>query len=326
MNPLPVKRAHQIAETAGEQRWLIEHLWSRQAVGIIGGQPKCCKSFLALDMAVAVASGAPCLRQFPVRQTGPVLLFPAEDNLDDVRRRLGGICAAAHKELQQLDIHVITAQRLWLDHETDRHRLALTVEMIQPVLLILDPFIRLHRIDENAASEVAPLLSFLRQLQRRFQTAVALVHHARKGSGAGRPGQALRGSSELHGWGDSNLYLVGNQNHLSLSVEHRAAPSQSAIPLRLSQRGQALALTTVEPTQPQTTPQQPQPSCAQRIETALRQHHQPMSTAQLREACRMRSATVCTALKEMIHKGIVCKSRQGYQWNHQSAVSHSHCS
>ena len=40
------------------------------------------------------------------------------------------------------------------------------------------------------------ILGFLRDLQRRFETAVLLVHHARK-SGATRPGQALRGSSEL---------------------------------------------------------------------------------------------------------------------------------
>jgi hypothetical protein len=38
-----------------------------QAVGIVGGEPKCCKSFLALDLAVAVASGTACLRRFPVQ-------------------------------------------------------------------------------------------------------------------------------------------------------------------------------------------------------------------------------------------------------------------
>jgi hypothetical protein len=41
-------------------------LWSEQAVGIVGGEPKCCKSFLALDLAVAVAYGTPCLRHFSV--------------------------------------------------------------------------------------------------------------------------------------------------------------------------------------------------------------------------------------------------------------------
>ena len=324
MKPLPVTKAHRIAEQDAEHRWLIESLWGRQAVGIVGGQPKCCKSFLALDMAVAVASGAPCLRRFPVRQTGPVLLYPAEDQLSDVRRRLEGICAAADRKLDQLEIDVITAERLWLDHEVDRRRLALTVETHKPVLLILDPFIRLHRIDENAANEVAPLLAFLRQLQRRCQIAVALVHHAKKGAGAQRPGQALRGSSDLHGWGDSNLYLARNKDRLSLAVEHRAAPSQTGIPLQLIGRGQALALSAVEQDETTMPDRTQKPSCAQRIETALKQQPEAMSVAQLRQACRMRAETVCRTLGEMADNGVVEKSKQGYRWNHQSPVSHSH--
>ena len=78
---LPIQRAWEIREAADRPQWLIEGLWSEQAVGILGGEPKCCKSFLALDIAVSVASGAPCLRRFPVRRTGPVLLFPADDAL-----------------------------------------------------------------------------------------------------------------------------------------------------------------------------------------------------------------------------------------------------
>jgi hypothetical protein len=41
-------------------RWLIrliEQLWADQAVGIVGDEPKCGKSFLALDVALAGASG-----------------------------------------------------------------------------------------------------------------------------------------------------------------------------------------------------------------------------------------------------------------------------
>jgi hypothetical protein len=41
-------------------------------------------------------------------------------------------------------------------------------------LLILDPLIRLHRVDENDATQIAALLSFLRELQRNFQVAVML--------------------------------------------------------------------------------------------------------------------------------------------------------
>ena len=54
-------------------------------------------------------------------------------------------------------------------------------------------------VDQNAVADVSPILGFLRDIQRRLETAVLLVHHARK-SGATRPGQTLRGSSELHAW------------------------------------------------------------------------------------------------------------------------------
>ena len=66
MNRLPVAPAYTLAERAEEQRWLVDGLWSEEAVGIIGREPKCCKSFLALDLAVSVASGTPCLRRFAV--------------------------------------------------------------------------------------------------------------------------------------------------------------------------------------------------------------------------------------------------------------------
>jgi hypothetical protein len=135
-----------------------------------------------------------------------------------------GIAQAAGVDFETLDIHVITAPVLRLDRSEDQQALRATVACLQPKLSILDPFVPLHAIDENAAAEVAPLLAYLRSLQRHFHTAVALVHHARKGAAHERGGQALRGSSELHAWGDSNLYLRRNGEKLFLNIEHRAAP------------------------------------------------------------------------------------------------------
>ena len=95
MKTLPTTRAaHLSLPETSQAEWLIEGLWSAEAVGIIGGEPKCGKSFLALDLAVAVASGSPCLRRFPTRQCGPVLLYAAEDTWHIVRQRLEGIAHA----------------------------------------------------------------------------------------------------------------------------------------------------------------------------------------------------------------------------------------
>ncbi len=91
---------------------------------------------------------------------------------------------------------MITAPTVRLDVERDRDALTETVAKLRPRLLVLDPFVRLHRIDENLSGEVAPLLAYLRELQHRYHVAVVLVHHARKGGARMRAGQALRGSSE----------------------------------------------------------------------------------------------------------------------------------
>ena len=311
MNSLPVKRACELTDHGDQPQWLIEGLWADQAVGILGGQPKCCKSFLALDIAVSVAAGAPCLRQFPVRRTGPVLLFPAEDALTVVRQRLEGICLAAGAQLDKLPIYVITAPRLLLDLPQDREQLRATVAEIRPALLILDPFIRLHRADENASKDVAPLLGYLRELQRQFGVAVLLVHHVRKGSSAERPGQALRGSSDLHGWGDSNLYLRRNSRHLLLSVEQRAAPSPDDIPLHLSVNGHGPSLAVLDT--PQNDPAIAGPSSpADRILLAVSKANGPLTAAQLRKACRIRTSTLSTATADLVAAGRLRRGLDGY--------------
>jgi len=311
MSRLPVQLAHQLELAPESQSWLIETLWSEQAVGIIGGEPKCCKSFLALDMAVSVASGAPCLRRYVPARTGGVLLFAAEDALCVVRQRLDGICRAEGLDLAELEIHVITAPTLRLDTATDQRRLTKTVAELRPTMLLLDPFVRLHRIDENASSEVAPLLGYLRELQRRYQLAVVLVHHARKGANRLRPGQALRGSSEFHAWGDSNLYLRRHAHQLTLTIEHRAAASAADIPIALRQRGDELALGVMETS---SLPELPKPpSAAEKLLGTLQQAKDPLPFSELRKTCRIRTQRLCSALKKLKEEGRVIKTESGYQ-------------
>ena len=308
MRLLPVAPAWRLAEGVPEQRWLVNGLWSEEAVGIVGGEPKCCKSFLALDLAVAVAAGVPCLRRYAVPHSGRVLLYAAEDAQPIVRRRLEGIAAAAGVELADLDIQVITAPTLRLDLEADRRSLALTVAKLQPRLLILDPFVRLHRIDENASGEVAPLLAYLRELQRRHRLAVLVVHHAKKGAGRARAGQALRGSSEFHAWGDSNLYLRREGDVLTLTVEHRAAPSQKPMRIELVEAGDALALYVAD----RSDPVHPVPSSLdERIASALADAASPLPFRELRSKCRVRTATLYERLAALTATGRIVKAGDG---------------
>ncbi len=232
--PLPVVRVGEIRSEESAQRWLVEGLWGARSVGVIGGAPKCAKTWLGLDMALSVATGTACLGKYAVPEPGPVLVYLAEDALLVVRERIAGMARHRGLDLARVEVHVITAPVLRLDRDRDRARLWETAKRIRPRLLVLDPLVRLHGIDENHAGEVAELLAYFRSLQRQFDLSVLLVHHTRKNAVGGvAAGQGLRGSGDIHAFGDSNLYLRRTQEHLVLSNEHRAAPASAPVHLEL---------------------------------------------------------------------------------------------
>ena len=308
MTGFPTRAPSDLEDRPPEQEWLVDGLWGRQAVGIIGGEPKCGKSFLALDLAVAVAAGVPCLRRFQTDQPGPVLMFAAEDAGHIVRRRLQGIARAGGADFEALDIAVIDVPALRLDHRNDRQRLEETVERVRPRLMLLDPLVRLHGVDENTVADIAPILGFLRDLQRRFETAVLLVHHSRK-SGATRPGQALRGSSELHAWGDSNLYLRRRDKQIVMTVEHRAAPGLNDIEIELADDGEGPALRLRRTVPDEAAPQPETPE--QRIVRALAEADEPLSKAQIRSRVAARNASVVAAIEKLTQEGRIERAPEG---------------
>ena len=305
---LPVCKAKDLMVQPAGQEWLIESLWGKAAVGIIGGAPKCCKSWLGLDMAVSVASGTACLGKFQVPDRGKVLVFLAEDSAHNVRARIESICIHRHLDISELDLYVITAATMRLDLETDQEMLTRTLESLRPKLLILDPLVRLHRLDENSASDISKLLGFLRGLQRSFATAIVLVHHASKKHRA-QPGQALRGSSDLHAFGDSNAYLARKKNNLVLIMEHRAAKPPEPMELQLLSNPEGgethLELTTC--TLNEVT------SLNDRVTTWLETHSkQSFTRSALRKQLKVNNQRLGTALAELEEQGVAVRSVKGW--------------
>ncbi len=232
--PLPVVRVGEIPREQNTHRWLVEELWGASSVGVIGGAPKCSKTWLGLDLALSVATGTPCLGKYAIPEPGPVLVYLAEDALPIVRERVEGMARHRGLDLAAVQMHVITAPTLRLDRDPHRRRLFETAKRLRPRLLLLDPLMRLHGVDENHATEVAELLAYFRSLQRRLDLSLMLVHHTRKNAAGGvAAGQGLRGSSDIHAFGDSNLYLRRTKQRLVLSSEHRAAPASPSVCLEL---------------------------------------------------------------------------------------------
>jgi hypothetical protein len=308
---LPFVRAGNLADAPEAQRWLVTSLWARAAVGILGGAPKCCKSWLALDLAVSVASRTPCLGRFAVEDPGAVMLYMAEDSAAVVKTRLQGLCYHRGIGLDGVPIDVITAPSVRIDRVRDQERLARTVRRCAPRLLVLDPFVRLHRVDENDAGQVSAVLGYLRALQRDLDVAVLVVHHARKNGGsAGQAGQSLRGSGDLHAWGDSNLYLRRQRDALLLTIEHRAAAAPDPLALGLvATAGGDAHLAILDPGGDRA---RDAAGLEQMIVSTLAAAGEPLGRTALRDKMRVRNERLGEALTHLANRGAIV--RVGDRW------------
>ena len=234
-------------------------------------------------------------------------MFLAEDALPRVRDRVAHLCRHRGLDLARLDLHVVTADRLRLDSERDQLALDQTVQRIRPALLLLDPLVRLHSLDENSASDISSLLGFLRALNRRYQLAVVLVHHLAKRSRRNL-GQSLRGSSDLHAWTDSACYLVRRaDDRLQLTVEHRSAPAPDPLLLRLSDgAGQPLSLLV------DNAAAAPPPPLAEAVRATLRSAGQPLSRTALRQRLRVNNSRLGLALQTLQQHGLAVRGPAGW--------------
>ncbi len=137
-------------------------------------------------------------------------------------------------------------------------------------------------------AEISELLGFLRTQQREHKVAIMLVHHVRK-SAAGQPGQSLRGSGDLHAWGDSNLYLLRNNGKLLLHAEHRSHPAPPPFAVELTGDPPRVAVQGVVETD--------RSDLADRILGALAK--EPLTRSQLRDRLAVRNETLGAELTRL---------------------------
>jgi hypothetical protein len=294
-----------------KKRWLINGFWGMEEVGIIGGCPKSYKSWLALEMALSVSSGQDFLSHFVVPESGSCLCYFAEDSMRSVFSRLYGLCKSRQIEKTNLPLFFIDTPTLRLDIESDQQRLISTIEKTKPVLLILDPLVRLHTADENNASEMAFLLSFLRRLQKEYKLSIVLTHHMSKQKRE-RGGLSLRGSSDLHAFGDTNAYLFKHNEHIYVELEHRDFPApEHHLYLKLNTETHP-HLCLVEDGMNSDESAVEKASIPTKILEFLSQKQLPQTGKDIREKLSVRNSTLIIHLKQLENEGKIIKRSQGW--------------
>jgi hypothetical protein len=162
--------------------------------------------------------------------------------------------------------------------------------------------VRLHRLDENNAKDISGILGFLREIQRTYHVAIVLAHHSSK-RGSQRPGQGLRGSSDLHAFGDSNVYLQRQGQEIEVTIEHRSAPNIDPFFISLTGNEESLHL---EPLAQQEEQEHP---IKARILDCLKTAEKALTRAELRQALRVNNQKLGHAISELTEeKSIVIES------------------
>ena len=96
-----------------------------------------------------------------------------------------------------------------------------------PDVLILDPLIRFHDVDENSASQISDVFGKIRTMMSELKISVILVHHTGKVQSRGG-----RGSSAIIGEYDSCIEIQNKQNdsiELKYDMRHVETPPSKSI-------------------------------------------------------------------------------------------------
>jgi AAA domain-containing protein len=204
----------------GPTPMLVDEIVGEAAITAIVGAPKYGKTFVMLDLSIAVATGEPALGRFDVSNAGPVLLILEESGRAALHRRLDKLARGRGIDPERLaDLHFAANKRVRLDDDEWRQRLLEAARARDWRLIAFDPLVRVKGlVDENVQREIGPVLDFLRDLREESGATVAYVHHTP------HDGTRHRGSSDLEAFWESKLTLAKTKTGgRTLQAEHREA-------------------------------------------------------------------------------------------------------
>lgn len=169
------------------RRWHVDGMIPAGTVTSLYGDGGTGKSLVALQLAVATAIGQPWIGH-PV-EAGGCLLLTAEDDIEEVHRRLADICQAEHIDIADLDglsIVPLAGEDAVLAAPERNGVLKATalfaavedlVDQLRPRLVILDTLADLFGGNEVDRAQVRQFIGMLRGIAIRFDTTVLLLAH-----------------------------------------------------------------------------------------------------------------------------------------------------
>jgi hypothetical protein len=199
------------ALTLPRREWVYGYDYIKKYISVTASAGGIGKTSLINVEALAIATGRPLLG-VPVKEQTNVWVINLEDPISEMQMRT--IAAMQHYGLTPDDIK----GRLFMDGEdtmqitlaaenrdgliTNDDMLAAMIRVIKQNkigVVILDPFVSAHLVNENNNGSIQAVVAMLRKLARDTNSSVQLVHHIRKTNGDDATIDSVRGAGSLIG-------------------------------------------------------------------------------------------------------------------------------
>ena len=212
--------------------WIAHGFLLRGAVSLIAGAGSAGKSMLVKAWIVSCATGLPFSRfdpKTPIR----VLSYNVEDDLHEERRRL----SAALRQFNRTPFDISKNLRIvgptdigtLIERDQENGRMRLTDAMVeltqhinsfQPDVVFLDPLVELHTAEENDNTGLRAVLAQFRALAVRYNIALVILHHVRKGLIVPGDPDGIRGAGSIVGAGRNvfTLCVMSEEDATNLGI------------------------------------------------------------------------------------------------------------
>lgn len=157
---------------------LVQGLIRKQSLVFLAGETGCGKSLLAMNLALAVASGDSKFLGYDLNGDGNVLYVNAELYPSDYKLRI--------EKMVQTGNHASGVKKLLITEslgETNRlfENLFQQAMEFKPSLVVVDPLYFVHNKDEKDNTDMKEIIRKLLSLRDEVKTCVFVLHHLRKG-------------------------------------------------------------------------------------------------------------------------------------------------
>ncbi len=194
-------------ETIPRPKWLVQNILVEQTTSVISADSGSFKSFVALDIALCIATGTPFFER-DVKQ-GTVVYVAAEGFFTLRDRATAWLME--HELARPKNFHILRVPVAIADVATVA-AFAAQLEALDPAFIVLDTLSQCALgLNENSNDEMARFVAGMMQLGVRSGAHVCAVHHNSKAGG-------FRGASAIHANVDARISLERPENDTTNTV------------------------------------------------------------------------------------------------------------